>query len=461
MKGLFCRVAAGLTLAAAAASPAAATEGYFQAGYGTLQKAVAGAGVANPGDAMALSINPAGLVDLPQMITGGVSAFMPFRGYTASGPGFAAPGALSGTVNSGSNFFVMPNIAYSSPIDATTAWGIAMYGNGGMNTSYPSVLNPNGQCPGIGVGVFCGGPTGVDLKQMFISVGIAKRFGNVSIGIAPIFAMQMFRAEGLGIFAFPPFPFPPGMAATFSANPWGMSNNGVSTSVGGGARLGVEWKALPTLRIGIAGQTPMAMTPFASYSGLFADGGRFDIPGNITAGLAYDALPTLTLMAEYKHIFYSGVAAISNPGYTLIVPFVQPPGLGMKMGGAGGPGFGWHDVDVWTVAAEWRVTPDLSLRAGYAHNTNPVRWTDVTFNILAPGIVTDHITGGFGYKISPNSSIDFAGTFVPTHNVTGPEMTPYGFNTMRSITLSMHQFEASLGYSYKFGAAPMAVVAKY
>ena len=83
-----------LALASTAlAAPAFATEGYFQAGYGTVQKAEAGAGVANPQDAMALSINPAGLVDLPHMITGGVTLFMPFRGYTATGPGgLTAPG---------------------------------------------------------------------------------------------------------------------------------------------------------------------------------------------------------------------------------------------------------------------------------------------------------------------------------------------------------------------------------
>ena len=50
---------------------------------------------------------------------------------------------------------------------------------------------------------------------------------------------------------------------------------------------------------------------------------------------------------------------------------------------------------------------------------------------------------------------------VPTKSVTGPEMTPFGYNIARSITLSMHQFEGSLGVSYKFGDKPRPVVAKY
>ena len=140
---------------------------------------------------------------------------------------------------------------------------------------------------------------------------------------------------------------------------------------------------------------------------------------------------------------------------------MAPPGPGIPLGGAGGPGFGWRDVNVWTVGAEWRVLPNFALRAGYAHNNNPVRWSDVTFNILAPGVVTDHITGGFGWKVSDHSSLDFAMTVVPTHSVTGPQMTPFGYNPLNTITLSMHQLEASVGYSYKFGGAPRAVVAKY
>ncbi|MDE2578246.1 MAG: outer membrane protein transport protein [Hyphomicrobiales bacterium] len=434
-------------------APAFATEGYFQAGYGTVQKGVAGAGVANPADAMAMSINPAGIVDLPQMATIGVSAFMPFRGYTAVGPGFIAPGGASGSLNSNSNFFVMPNGAYVSPIDRDSAWGVAVFGNGGMNTNYPNVLN--NAMPGC-FGVYCGGSAGVDLKQMFVSVGYARRFGSFSIGIAPTFAMQMFSAKGLSFFGFPPqFPgFPP----SFSADPFNMTNNGVDMSFGGGARLGVEWRVTDRLRVGVAGTTPMPMTPFGKYAGLFANAGRFNIPGSITAGVAFDVLPTLTVMGEYKHIFYSGPEPIANASALIILPFAGGPGY--KMGQWGGPGFGWRDVDVFTVAAEWRATRDLTLRAGYAHNTNPIRGTDVTFNLLAPGVVTDHIAAGASYAISPNAKLDLAATYVPKKTVWGPETTPFGVNSGRMIGISMNQWEVSLGFSYRFETA-RSVVAKY
>ena len=57
--------------------------------------------------------------------------------YTATGTGFIAPGQF----DSGPNIFVVPNFAYSSPIDANSAWGVAVYGNGGMNTDWPTMTN--------------------------------------------------------------------------------------------------------------------------------------------------------------------------------------------------------------------------------------------------------------------------------------------------------------------------------
>ena len=92
-------------------------------------------------------------------------------------------------------------------------------------------------------------------------------------------------------------------------------------------------------------------------------------------------------MVDYKHIFYSKIPSVGNSS-AIPLPF----------GASGGPGFGWHDVDVFKIGAEWRASPAWTLRAGYAHNTNPIKSTDVTLNIIAPGVVTDHITGGFATR---------------------------------------------------------------
>ncbi len=179
-------------------------------------------------------------------------------------------------------------------------------------------------------------------------------------------------------------------------------------AVGIGVRAGAQWNVVPGWRLAVAGVTPAATTDSQSYRGLCANQGSFDAPANITAGVAWDALPTLTLLFDYKHIFYSDIASVGDSSQ--IVSPIPPP-----LGTSGGPGFGWHDIDVFAVGGEWRAAPGFTLRAGYTHNTNPIRSSDIVFKILAPGVVTDHISAGFTYALTDHSSFDVAAIYAPRH----------------------------------------------
>jgi long-chain fatty acid transport protein len=408
---------AALTFGAATAS---ATEGYFQTGYGTIQKAQAGAGVANPEDAMTLSVNPAGLVSVGNQFNMAFTLFSPSRDVTAAPGGMIAPGKTS----SDSNYFLMPNMAYSRQIDSQSAWGVAIYGNGGMNTNYPAMPRALADCGVAGAtGVFCAGRAGVNLEQMFITFGYARKFGDVAVGIQPIIAMQKFRAGGIMSFA------------GFSSDWLNLSNRDNDYAFGAGVRAGIEWTIQPGFRLGLTGTTPIWSTKFDKYKGLFADQGGFDIPGSVSAGLAWDATKDLTLMLDWRHIFYSQVGAVGNTSTTMA------PG---SLGTSGGPGFGWADVDAFSIAASYKATKDLTLRAGYSHNTNPIHSQDAMFNIFAPAVVTDHFSGGVSYKLNPNSGIELAAGYVPRASVSGFAMGG------QPIRISMEQWEASIGYTYKF-----------
>jgi long-chain fatty acid transport protein len=420
-----------------------ATEGYFQYGYGARQGALAGAGVADSRDAMALSLNPAGLVNVGRQWQFGASAFLPFRSYTATGTLFV----MQGDYDSKDNIFAIPNIAYNNPIDADSSWGFAVFGNGGMNTNWPNDINTTAGCnapppfgPGGGNSVFCGGTLGVDMMQAFIAAGYARRLGVVSVGISPVFAIQRIKVEGLSAFA------------GVSSDPTNLSDKGYDYSYGAGVRAGLQWSLAPNFRIGVAGQTPMWMTKFDKYAGLFAEGGKFNIPASLTAGVAWDVMSALTLMVDYKHIFYGSIPSIGNA--------MSSPGL---LGQSNGPGFGWHDVDVIKIGAEWRASPAWTWRVGYAHSTNPIKSPDVTFNILAPGVVTDHITGGFAYKPDAKQTFEFAAAYVPSHRVNGLEKVgapPFTATAGSNIDLEMHQWQFTLSYTYAFAEPPRTMVHK-
>src|SRR5208337_4937478 len=124
-------------------------------------------------------------------------------------------------------------------------------------------------------------------------------------------------------------------------------------------RLGALYRINDQLSVSVAGSTPIWSSNFDDYSGLFAGGGNFDVPGEIGAGIAYKITPLFTVMLDYKHIFYSGVKSIGDQ----MVPLL--PG---SLGTNNGPGFGWRGVDVVALGLEWRALENLTLRAGYAYN---------------------------------------------------------------------------------------------
>ncbi len=412
-------IAAGMAIAA---PQALATEGYFQHGFGARQTAMAGAGVADSHDPMALSINPAGIAKGERELQVGVAVFSPRRSFTGGGgPGFTP----NGEVESGSEYFPIPNFGYLHPLDDQSAIAIAAFGNGGMNTSYSAITNP--AC-GPGNGVFCGGSAGVNLNQLFVAVGYARQVSdNLSLGVSPIFALQGFEARGLGAFA------------GVSSDPANLTNNETEYSTGFGLRLGAELALSEQFRIGASYQTEFDMSEFDAYAGLFEGGGDFDIPSSWTVGAAFDITPAVTVLLDYRRVNYSEIPAVGN-STTTPAPF----------GVAGGPGFGWEDVDAYKLGVEWAASEQWTLRAGAGFNNNPIGSEDVTLNILAPGVQEQHYTGGFSYAYSESNAFDFAVMYSPDSSVSGIEVTPQGPNPGHTIDLEMNQIEVLVGWTRRF-----------
>jgi len=416
-------VAIPAVFAVVSAGPALATEGYFQNGNGARQKALAGAGVADSRDATAASLNPAGLVHVENQVNVSLSGFVPRRKLVGSGPPGFTP---DGQVGSDSNIFAIPNIAASYRLQNNAlidVLGFTIVGNGGLNTNYPAPVRGPFPTP---TGVFFDGPAGVNLTQTLISVAAAKQFGSVSVGIAPIVALQAFEARGIASFA------------PLSSDPANLSSNDTDISYGFGVRAGIEFAATSSIRLGVAGNSRIYMTEFDDYRGLFAEQGDFDIPASIQAGIAIDIMPSLTIMVDYKHIWYGDIAAIANPSTS--------PGL---LGADNGPGFGWNDIDIVKVGLEYRPNDDVSVRFGYSYNENPIESADVLFNILAPGVVQQHFTAGMRYALSQNWEFEVAGLYVPEVTVSGPEIAPG--NPGHNVEISLRQYEVTFGLTYKFG----------
>jgi long-chain fatty acid transport protein len=413
--------AAGLTAALVLPlEPAEATEGYFQHGYGSVAKFIGGAGVAHSHDAMAQALNPAGLTNVGNQVNVGLSFFSPFREFDASG-GSGAGFVANESVESSRNVFFIPNFGVSYEIDDVSTVGLSVYGNGGMNTAYES---SDSTCSLGDPGVFCDGDTGVDLVQTFIQFTYAREiFDGVSVGVGPYFAAQAFEAQGFDGFA------------SFSADPANLSDNGHDWSYGVGGRFGVQVELPAGFAVGAAYQTRTYMSRFDDYAGLFADQGDFDIPAALQVGIAWEPIDHLYLVLDYRHIWYSDIAAVGNP-------FDSSSPLGFS----DGPGFGWDDTDTVKVGFEWDFHEDWTLRTGYSYTTQPVSSSEVLFNILAPGVVEHHITAGISYNINENHTVHFGGFFAPSASVSGTNP----LDPAQEIELKMHQFEFVVGWAWRF-----------
>ena len=268
-------------------------------------------------------------------------------------------------------------------------------------------------------GPFGGGFAGIDYEQEFFSVVYAHKIGAVSVALAPTIAAQSLNIQGLKTLA------------PWSSDPYHLSDNGYDYSFGGGIRVGLMYEITKGLRFGLAGATPMFMSNFEKYAGAVGDHGKLDIPADVTAGFAYDLRPDLTIMVDWKHIFYSAVPALGNPS--------SPIGLG-SLGSFGGPGFGWRDTDAEAFGVEWRATKQLTLRAGYRHTSPMIGSQDVTLNVLAPAITAHHATGGFKYELTKNSSIDFGAVYAFKNTLSGQENVPLRGLLLRAAVAALPGF---------------------
>ena len=426
MSGMKRNVVLALAVAAAVAAPSAfATNGYFQHGYGMKAQGMGGAGVAYAQDSLAAATNPAGMALIGDRMDVGLTWFRPNREGEIAGNAF--PGVDgSYDANAKQDFFI-PEFGYNKMMNNNMSLGVSVYGNGGINTSYTTPIP-----------LFSGtNSAGVDLSQLFISPTLAfKLTPEHSVGIAINFAYQQFKATGLQSFD----------NATFSSSPGNVTDNGYDSSTGWGARIGWTGQITQAVTLGATYQTKTSMGEFDKYKGLFAEQGKFDIPSNYAVGIAIKATPKTVVAFDIEEIKYSDSAAVNNK--------IDPLLSGVKLGSDNGPGFGWDDMTVYKLGISHELSNDLTVRAGWNYGKQPISNNQTLFNMLAPGVVENHLTLGATWKLAKNSEISgmYMHAFKNTVNGSGsipPGFPPSGFGGGEA-NLTMYQDSLGIAWGKKW-----------
>jgi long-chain fatty acid transport protein len=396
-----------------------ASNGYFSLGYGTRSQGMAGAGVAFPLGPLSPATNPAGLAFSGPGLDIGVGLFNPNRQYEVIGNPSGYPGTFGlapGVVESGSRLFPVPHAGIARRVGSTVTVGLAVYGNGGMNTNYD---NPT----------FGFAPTGINMSQLFVAPTIsAKLNDNHAVGVTAVLGYQMFKAEGLRAFS------------PFSGSPSNLTDNKTDSAVGAGIRVGYLGQISKHLSIGASYQSKVFMSEFEKYSGLFAKGGDFDVPSNWTVGIGIKPTERLDIAIDVQHMRYSEVASVGNP----MLPNLMQGALGSE----NGAGFGWNDMTVVKAGFQHRVGDGFVWRAGYSYGEQPIPGSEVMFNILAPGVIEQHATFGLSKTVGEGRAIDVAVMRAFNKTVTGSN--PLEAPGLQTIGLSMNQWNVTIGYSMSF-----------
>lgn len=412
-------------------SSAFATDGYFRHGYGIKYSALAGSGVAISLSSLGAISNPAGIVFMNDRYDVNVSYFSPSREYTITGNPSLMQGTFGlapGTVKSDRSGFFFPTLGANWSLNKTMAVGIVIYGNGGMNTEYPSMTFHDPNSP----------KTGVNLEQLFAGVTYAIEITKGhALAVQGIFGWERFSAQGLSNFS------------GFSSDPASLTGNAQSTATGFGFKAGYQGMIGKIFRIGASFQSKISMSEFDRYKGLFAEQGDFDVPANWQAGIAVTPITHLTILFDVQQILYSGIKSVANPmdlvNNSPMLPTGPNPNF-KPLGDDEGWGFGWEDMTIFKFGIIYCLPQDWTLFGGFSYGKQPIPESEVLFNILAPGVIESHITFGFSKAINKSNEIMVSFMYAPAKSVSGanPLDPPSG----QTIEIQMSQFQIEVGYGF-------------
>ncbi len=380
-----------------------ATNGTNLIGYGAKSRAMGGTAISNFNGAETAFANPALITssDKTMEATIGATLLMPDVTYTEKDGAVASPvpdGEYSSTAGDG----MIPSVAVINKVNESFAWGMALYGVGGMGVDYRE--EP-----------MMGGANAVNdnLMLMRMSIPLAYTISGFSVGIAPVIeygalSMNSYDPDG------------PGPATNVG---------GVTTDIAMGFEVGLAYNIAG---IGIGFDYKSAVThdfsnTFVSYDSNGKANSDLDTPAVIGLGLSYN-ISGHTVAFDYKMIAYSSAAGFED--------------------------FGWDDQSVFALGYEY-AAESWAVRAGYNYGASPLP-TDITDNqsfgqvqgslMMFPAITESHYTLGGSYNFNENISADLA-VMMGTGSASSDIPASFGGGTIEA-TNDQTSVSFALNYAY-------------
>jgi long-chain fatty acid transport protein len=409
-----------------AGAPARATNGMRMIGFGPVQNSMGGTGVGATLDACTVLSNPAGMTELERRLDIGLTWFKPTVEYKATEPSpspfpagaFVANQGLTMDSNRGGS--PIPAIGAIIPLGNGLTAGVGLFGVAGMGVDY----DPN----------LYGGKTYTSYLQARLAPGIAYRINDQwSVGLTLNAMLAQMKWN---------------VAAGFGQVPHDTAN-----SFGYGATVGVQFRPVKTVAIGLAYETKSMFQDFSfdvpqhdvpnpapPPPAFTVPGGKdkldFDQPAVATLGLAVAPTEALVLAADVEWIQWSSTNGKDKPKFT----------NDTNMTGAMPWNMSWKDQWVLKVGGQLAVTPAVKVRAGYNYGKQPLD-ADRAFETIAfPAIAEHHVTAGVGVDITGALTANLGAMYAPQAKLGGSNMN----QGLASYETRMSQYSIDAGVSYHF-----------
>ncbi|MBI2345427.1 MAG: outer membrane protein transport protein [Deltaproteobacteria bacterium] len=347
---------------------------------GAVHRALGGAGVARPLDSTAILLNPAGLCGMGDQFDLGLTVGFPNNVMDSSTAVLGNPQAVN--AQSDDDGALLPNASMVMGLGTEDRWA-------------------------LGLGIVATSGFGVDYAVSRLGAAAngfdtADRYGLVKL--IPAVAYRINDQWRVGASAHINYAF-------FQSNTWTGTAAFAQTAgrsrfdpaVGIGGEIGIRYlPPIKWLEAGITYTTRQYFEAFDRYADVLPDG--FDMPQQVAAGLALTPVEGLLILTDFRWINWGGVGLLGT----------SPA--------AASPGLGWRDQYVAAIGAQYdfaaRRKLPLTVRAGYNYGRSIISPGAVFTNLLVPGMIEHHITGGLSYDLSEKVGVDVAYAWLPAKTVT-------------------------------------------
>ncbi len=425
-----------------------ATNGHQMIGVGAYQKGMAGAVTAAPGSTATAISNPAGMALIGTKADFSFEGFMPTRSvdFTASG---------GQKTEGGSDLYLVPAVGWVGPVDGRDDlyFGGGMFWLAGMGVDYDTIdsIPFNAQ-----MGDFTPWKANLFTQYQFAKLAptLAKKINDrLSVGVSLNIDYQQlsFKQKYTN----------PGNPAQYV----GADLSKPEGALGFGATFGVIYKVNDLVQVGATYITEQAFQnmEYRLSQGdiVFPDGRgnafvnsdgtykwKMNFPQQFAMGAAITPNDRLKVTADVKWINFSATHddQQSLDGNFALVSMAT----GQPVGQAGSMPlqFGWDDMWVFAVAAEYVFTPMVTARVGYNHGDSPIGEEDVFNNAAFPAIVEDHFTAGVDVSLGDHWMVGLAGMIASENKLTG--VNDLGPGQSSGTTVSLKQTSLLLSITHNF-----------